>query len=136
LDFDQEARVGQYYEATCRTCGNRFTASEGGGFFFHLLRCDTCGANRAISFEEIGEPHLRYLKGLSVPYCGASSEHDQWVRENFEGEPINEEQYHQAVEEIAGGCTCGGRFRFNAPIRCPECRSEDIEQRELGLCYD
>jgi hypothetical protein len=101
-----------------------------------LLRCDACGADEAIGFEEIGEPHLKYLKGLSVPYCMASSEHDQWVRENYEGEPITEKQYHLAVEDIAGACKCGGRFRFEAPVRCPECRSTEIEEGEFGLCYD
>ena len=47
----------------CRACGQKSTVSEGGGFVFHLLRCDLCGDAKSISFEEIGEPHLRYLKG-------------------------------------------------------------------------
>lgn len=114
--------MGHSYRAFCRECRASFTVNEGGGFFFHLLRCGTCGGERSIGFDEIGEPHLRYLKGLKVPYCMASAEHDRHVRENYPGEPMGEKDYHTAVEEICGQCDCGGRFRFDAPPRCPKCR--------------
>ena len=128
--------MGHRFKATCNGCGSEFEGSDGGGFFFHLLRCDRCGEGRAIGFEEIGEPHLQYLKGLGGPYCGASSEADEIVRETYPGEPITEEQYHQAVERQAGNCDCGGRFVFDAPVRCPKCRSTDIEQGEILMMYD
>ena len=55
--------MGCTFEAECRDCGHEFRGHRGGGFFFHLLRCDTCGEDKGLSFDAIGEPHLRYLKG-------------------------------------------------------------------------
>lgn len=129
--------MGTEYSAKCKQCGCKFTVSEGGGFFFHLLHCDTCGIDKSISFEELGELHLRYLKGLTGPYCIASSAHDKAVREHYPGEPISEEEYHGKIQEILGQCECGGHFRFNAPARCPQCRSDDIEDTgEMMVLYD
>jgi hypothetical protein len=128
--------MGHSFKATCKECGSQFFGSECGGIFFHLLRCDRCGEGKSIGFEEIGEPHQQYLKGLRGPYCMASSEADEIVRESYPGEPITEEQYHQAVELLAGNCECGGRFAFDAPLRCPQCRSSDIEQGEILMMYD
>jgi hypothetical protein len=125
--------MGHSYRAYCRKCRSSFAVKEGGGFFFHLLHCDTCGTERNIGFNEIGEPHLRYLKGLEGPYCGISSEHDQYVRENYPGEPMTMEEYHQAVEELCGKCNCGGRYRFEAPPRCPKCRREYLKTGREGI---
>ncbi len=128
--------MGCTFEAECRDCGHQFRGHDGGGFFFHRLRCGTCGDDKGLSFEEIGEPHLRYLKGLKVPYCLASEEHDRDVRENYPGEPISEEEYHRQVEAIAGACHCGGHFRFKAPLRCPNCRSANVRKGKTLFCYD
>lgn len=130
--------MGSRFSAICNACGTHFAVNDGGGFFFHLLHCDACGTERAIGFDEIGEPHLRYLKGLKVPYCMASAEHDRRVRETFPGEPMTEEEYHAAVEELCGTCDCGGHFRFDAPARCPRCHSTDRREDPEGsfICYD
>lgn len=130
--------MGQQYTAICNACGKRFTVSDGGGFTFHLLHCDACGCERAISFQEIGEPHLRYLKGLHVPYSVATAEHDRRVKEAYAGEPMGRDEYERAVEQLCGACECGGRFRFDAPARCPVCRSADWRRDLEGsfICYD
>jgi hypothetical protein len=128
--------MGHRFEATCNDCQEVFEGSEGGGFYFYLLRCDRCGETRAIGFDEIGETHLQYLKGLPGPYCIASSETDEDVRESFTVEPITEEQYHKAVERLAGKCQCEGQFRFDAPVRCPRCRSSQITRGETLIMYD
>ncbi|MEI6499809.1 MAG: hypothetical protein WCP21_02155 [Armatimonadota bacterium] len=130
--------MGSQSGAICNQCETHFTVNDGGGFFFHLLRCDTCGAGKSISFEEIGEPHLRYLKGLKVPYCMATDEHDRKVRETYKGKPMTRDEYHAAVEELCGKCDCGGQFRLDAPARCPRCRSENHRQDPEGgfICYD
>jgi hypothetical protein len=128
--------MGYSFKATCKDCHLHFEGSQGGGFFFHLLRCDRCGDSKYIGFDEIGEPHLRYLKGLSGAYCIASSDSDKIVRESYPGDSITEEQYHQAVEQLAGCCPCGGRFKFDAPIRCPRCRSSRIDHGETLMMYD
>ena len=124
--------MGMCYAATCDACGTHFTVSNGGGFFFHLLHCDTCGAEKSIGFDEIGEPHQRYLRGLRGPYCMASAEHDRRVREAYRGEPMTEEDYHAAVEELCGTCDCGGQFRFDALARCPRCRSSAHQRDPKG----
>jgi len=58
--------MGSESSARCLDCDEAFTVCEGGGFFFHLLRCDRCGAGKSIPFDKLGELHLRYLKGLSL----------------------------------------------------------------------
>jgi hypothetical protein len=117
-------------------CGAVFTVGHGGGFSFHLLRGDSCGQTRSIGFDELGELHLRYLKGLPGPYCIASAEYDEHVRKHAPVEPISEEEYHKRVEALAGECECGGRYRLDAPPRCPECRSARIEEGEIEAMYD
>lgn len=136
--WEEVQAVGEQYAAICNACGTRFTVNDGGGFCFHLLHCDACGAERSISLDEIGEPHLRYLKGLKIPYSMASAEHDRRVRETYPGTPMAEGEYHAAVEELCGKCDCGGHFRFKASARCPKCRSADHRADPSGphLMYD
>ena len=130
--------MGQRYSATCNDCGNKFLVGEGGGFFFHLLKCDKCGEDKSISFDELGDVHCRYLKGLSGSYCVATSEHDKHVQENYPGEPLTEEEYHKEVENIARKCKCGGQYKLKAPSRCPKCKSTNIVQDPDGelIFYD
>ena len=128
--------MGMCSEAECLDCGTRFAVKHGGGFRFHLLLCDTCGETKRLDFEELGLIHLRYLKGLSVPYCVASSGHDRYVKEHLDLEPLAEDDYYREVEAFAGACPCGGRFTFDAPTRCPRCRSTRLEERPTGICYD
>ena len=46
----------------CRTCGARFQVRSGGGFFFDLLHCDTCGEAKSVGHQELGDIHLRFVK--------------------------------------------------------------------------
>ena len=128
--------MGEATEAKCLDCGTSFSVHHGGGFSFHLLRCDTCGATKAVNFNELGELHLRYLKGLSGPYCIASAEHDEYVRKHAAVEPISEEEYHGRVEAFAGQCQCGGIFTFTALPRCPKCRSTRVKESGPTIMYD
>lgn len=130
--------MGHTYRAFCRKCRSSFKVNEGGGFFFHQLRCVSCGTERSIRFNETGEPHLRYLKGLKGPYCTVTAEHDRRVRETYAGEPMSEEEYHAAVEELCGKCDCGGWFRFDAPPRCPRCRTpyQKTGREGVDVFYD
>ena len=129
--------MGRQYDAKCKKCGKKFTVRDGGGFIFHLLHCDKCGREKSISFDEIGEPHLRYIKGLDIPYCIATSKHDEDIQKNYPGEPLSEEEYNKAVEKKAGKCDCGGRFRFDALPRCPKCGSLDLlcDENSPGICF-
>ena len=60
--------------------------------------------------------------------------------EGQKGEPLTEDEYHAAAEATLGPCGCGGRFRYDAPARCPECRSTpeqwDVDPKVGRSFYD
>lgn len=128
--------MGYQVEARCHECGSSFTIDYDGGMFFHLVRCDRCGKTKSIAFAELGVLHLGYLKGLSGHYIIASEKHNKKLREHSHVEPISEDEYHRAVEATAGTCRCGGNYYFDAPPRCPNCRSTQIEEGEVTDIYD
>ena len=128
--------MGTQLKVTCLDCGEHYEWCDGGGFVFHLLHCEDCGQSRPVHFDELGETHLRYLKGLSGPYAMATADHDRHVQEHYEGEPLSREDYRRAVEDFAGKCNCGGRFRFETEMRCPECRSTNHAQPQMEVLYD
>jgi len=130
--------MGNSYGAICRKCGARFPVNVGGGFTFHLLHCTKCGEEKVVGFDEIGEMHAAYLKGLPGPYAVATSRHDAGVRNTFPGEAISEKEYHKEVEAFAGNCHCSGRFTFRAKPACPTCGSKVFdEDPDVGFtCYD
>lgn len=102
--------MGHTLKAKCLDCGYKFPIDKGRGFFFHLLRCDKCGGTKSIGFDELGEQTRDNSIG-----CG---------------------KYNQQVEAFAGKCKCGGRFLFDAPLRCPKCRSTNIKEGEITIMYD
>lgn len=129
--------MGYSREAKCLDCGNTFTVSRGGGFFFHLLRCRKCGKTKTVGFDEIEEIHNRYLKGLSRPYSVATSGHDEEVRKDKDIEPVSKKEYNREIERFAGNCECGGKYAFNAPVRCAKCFSRNFEELDHVItCYD
>jgi hypothetical protein len=81
---------------------------SGGGFFFHLLQCDSCSKTKNIKFDEIGNLHLRFLKGSNIPYSMAGQKQWDDVRDNNEGEALSKEEYYKSIEDMAGECKCGG----------------------------
>ncbi len=111
---------------------------EGGGFTFHVLHCEVCGKDQSVEFMELGELHLRYVKGLPGPYCIATSESDKRNQDEFPGDPLTESEYHAAVESFLNKCACGGTFRFDTPLRGIHCRSTEIDVDEdgAGIMYD
>jgi len=118
--------VGKTYGAICNACGHRFEAREGSGFFFHALHCDTCGVEKIIPFDELGEAHLRYIKGHTGTHSKTTRSLDKFVQKNYPDPPLSEEEYHAIVEETAGDHDCGGHFCFDAPVRCPKCGSANL----------
>lgn len=98
--------MGESYTVRCKDCNKTFEVSIGGGFFFHLLHCDRCGRERSISLIEADKKIKKENKNLS----------------------IQDKKYDELIEEYAGTCKCGGSFKFEAPPRCPRCRSEEYEQ--------
>jgi hypothetical protein len=105
-------------------------------FVFHLLRCDSCGKTKSIAFDDLGDLHFRYIKGLPGPYIVATSESDRYIQMNVQLEPIPEVEYYKGVEAFAGKCKCGGKYTFDAPPRCPKCQSTRIEEGKITMLYD
>ena len=128
--------MGTTYDVICDRCGHKFRASSGGGFFFHLLHCNKCGSKKSIGFDEIGETHLKYLKGLPYPYSIATQASDKHVQDNYPGEPISKDEYHREVERLAGSCECGGRFTLKSRPRCPKCKSAKWTKDPKGSFID
>ena len=130
--------MGSRYSVTCQECNHSFMVSDGGGFFFHLLHCDRCGKNKSVQFESLGELHLRFLKGLIGPYSIVSKKYDEQIQAEYAGEPISESEYHFQIENNLDSCRCGGRFKFDAPQRCPKCRSTKLLADKNGdfVLYD
>ena len=120
--------MGTSYRAKCRACGSQFTADEGGGRRWELLRCEVCGSERAISYKEIGEPVLMLQRDLEALETGEDSDYAAFDRVC--------EEYHRAVEAAFGACKCGNRMTFGAPIRCKACRSTDIDLGKAWRLYD
>ncbi len=107
----------------CRTCHSKFKVSNGGGFFFDLLHCDACGEAKSVSHQDLGDIHLRFVKGLPGPYAVARAAMDRRIQREYPGTPPSRADYHAAAEATLEPCSCGGRFRYDAPARCPTCRS-------------
>jgi hypothetical protein len=107
----------------CKACGARFMARDGGGFMFDLLHCDTCGATRSVGHEELGDIHLGFVKGLPGPYAVARAARDRRIQAGYAGRTLTRDEYHAAAEATLGACACGGTFAYDAPARCPQCRS-------------
>ena len=132
--------MGHETSHRCRACGTRFSVREGGGFFFDELHCDACGAVRDVSHQALGDIHLRYVKGLGMPYAMVRADMDRRIQEEYPGEPLSEAAYHADVEATLDPCACGGRFRYGAPPRCPGCRSTeamwDVDEAGVEAFYD
>jgi len=128
--------MGARFDVVCKNCGTKYEADKGGGFLFHLLHCDKCGKGKSVSFDKLGETHLKFLKGLNIPYCVATAGHDEYIQKHYPGEPIPESEYNRLVEEFVGKCECGGNFTRDAPPRCPNCKSKEIESSVLTYLYD
>ena len=132
--------MGNISGQICRACGTKFNVRDGGGFYFDLLHCDKCGEDRTVRHEDLGEIHLRFVKGLPGPYAVARMAMDRRIQREYPGEPIDRPTYHAAAEATLEPCGCGGRFRYDASARCPGCRSTrekwDWDQAALTMFVD
>ena len=118
----------------------QFMASSGGGFSFDLLHCDTCGATKSVSHQELGDIHLGFVKGLPGPYAVARAAMDRRIQAEYPGQALTRDEYHAAAETTIEACDCGGHYRYDAPARCPGCRSTheawDVDPDGVSMCVD
>ena len=114
--------MGRSFQAKCAACQHTFPASEGGGVCFQSLRCKRCGEDRDVSHDDIRDAYLAYLKGLNC----MMAELDGSDGRTYHGEPITRREFRRRVLATVGTCECGGRFSYNAPLRCPACKSTEV----------
>jgi len=83
-------------------------------------RCADCGQARLVSIEDVfgAEPEA---PDASV---------DPAAYEEYDGQRWSRRE--QLVLELAGTCDCGGRFASDAPLRCPKCRSTELDVEHEG----
>jgi hypothetical protein len=114
--------MARSFQAVCKSCQHIFPAEEGGCISFELLRCRKCGRAKEVLYEDIWDTYLALLKGMQpeLPELNGAD----W--RTFSGEPITNREYRRRVVAKAGVCSCGGRFSFNAPLRCPSCGSDSV----------
>ena len=133
-------KLGSSAGYRCRRCGTEFGARDGGGFWFDLLHCDACGRDRDVAHRDLGDIHLAFVKGLPGPYAVSRMAIDNQIKATFTGTPLDREAYHAAAEATLEPCECGGSFRYDAPARCPTCRSTaeewEHDQRTSVMLYD
>ena len=84
--------MGSRSEASCLDCGESFMMSEGGGFSFHLVRCDACGETKSVGFDELAS-FICVSERATRAYSMVSAEHDRYVRVHAPVEPISEQEY-------------------------------------------
>jgi hypothetical protein len=121
-------------EATCLDCGTRFTVQSGGGFLFHVLHCDSCGETKSVAFTDLGPLYERHLRGFPISPGMSAEQHERHIQELLAHAPQPYDDL--GIEAILGKCHCGGRFRFQAPPRCPQCHSTSVEQGRIVESYD
>jgi ribosomal protein S27AE len=88
---------------TCPGCGARLFAVIHSPFYDdHRLYCDRCP--RAVEISYYDGVYRQAVDRLPAQYTGA--------------------QLRAAIEPLLRGCSCGGRFRWDAPRHCFHCGAE------------
>jgi len=95
--------MGAEYSARCQKCGHTFSVMQGGGFAFHLLRCDKCGKEKSVGFRELKDLHNR---SISAPNSAVTADRDGSIPESTPGLPLTEAE----TEALLPKHRCGGRY--------------------------
>ena len=129
--------MGCSFKATCNDCRLDFDASEGGGLLSSTC-CDVI-AVASPSPSALTRSVSRTFSISRVFLVRIVSTRQRATRSSVSRIPANRSQRNntiEAVERLAGKCQCEGQFQFDAPIRCPRCRSSRIEHGEINIMYD
>ena len=93
--------MGEMVSPKCRACGHEWDRELlGGTMTMGIYRCTRCANARGIGIEELEAGGLP-----DAPWGLAASK----------------------VDALIGHCECGGRFRADAKVRCPQCLSDDVD---------
>jgi hypothetical protein len=90
-----------------------------------MIECDTkCNSCGCVFRLSTGGTMLAYELRCTV--CGKAI----LVMRKRRSSPGDDEIAY--AEKTARKCSCGGEFKYDAPARCPKCRSIDIGTIENG----
>jgi hypothetical protein len=104
--------MGGMLEVSCRECGVTSNQIDGPTMSGFNPRCERCGRSRHVS--------IMALLDTDPPGIEPASSEAWRLR-------------HARIPEVAGSCTCGGRFSEDAPIRCPQCRTTEVDSVSMGI---
>ena len=112
--------VGQMIRSTCASCGKVAHQIDGAMMAGYRPRCADCGRARLIPVEDVVEDETVQTDSLVNPREHEADHEPAWSRRE------------RRVLELAGTCRCGGRFTADAPLRCPRCRSTNLDVEHEG----
>jgi hypothetical protein len=124
------------WRAICNRCETRFDAAWGHSRRGYCFRCAECGRPHGVPKDEVEEP-----PGSNFDLSQVVAEVEPKPKRTLEellDELVNRPPspewlaWQQRVEATLPACACGGRYRFNAPSRCPKCRSDDHRKDPTG----
>jgi hypothetical protein len=98
--------MGKMLDVSCKHCGTVTEQIDGALMSGFNPRCVECGATRFVSLADIC---------ATDPPSLEPSSNEAW------------QLRYDRIPDLAGMCDCGGRFAEDAPIRCLQCRSQDVE---------
>jgi predicted Zn-ribbon and HTH transcriptional regulator len=85
--------------------------------------------------DETGEPLEKLLQSSEQGSSQMATDRDKLIRLR-DAIAKGADDFDQSVQPIVGRCSCGGQFGLHAPVRCPVCKSSNIEQGETLMNYD
>ncbi len=95
--------MGRVVDPKCRSCGHEWEGEILGGLrSAGYYRCDRCGSIQAVRFDDLSR-------------AGLANDRSLW------------DLTRRQAKRVLGTCSCGGAFDKNAPVRCPECSSDDVD---------
>lgn len=120
--------MGTIFSVNCRRCRRSFEYLDAYGMGSQILHCDVCGRSHGFAYRDMEDLFERFLAGPGFGSRGRVS----GVADADTG-PLSQEGYEAEVEARCSPCECGGRYRFETPIRCPRCGSLDCgPKRQAG----
>ena len=112
--------MGQMIRSTCAACGKVAHQIDGAMMAGYRPRCADCGRAGLVSIEDVVEDETAQTDAPADPGESEAGDESAWSRRQ------------RRVLELAGTCKCGGRFTADAPLRCPSCRSTDLDVEHEG----
>lgn len=107
--------MGAVHNPNCRSCGHAWQNELVGALMFAgAYRCTGCSRVQMIGADRI---HTRRI----MPKRRTPNLYDLPDR---------------IVDRMLGRCGCGGSYRPRAPVRCPECNSDDVDLGEVMAYAD